>query len=145
MAYSKGLKRCGWLTDRGRCLVLVPDRKHTYCPKHQEIYERQGRSRRAEKRSSGFYSRVAWKKLRSSQLNLEPFCTLCDLPGDTVDHITPHQGNPDLFFDSSNLQTLCKRCHDAVTTLESRLKAQGKTSIEIGQIKRKQRKTNAIH
>jgi 5-methylcytosine-specific restriction endonuclease McrA len=29
-----------------------------------------------------------------------------------ADHIVPHRGNPRLFFDLHNLQTLCKTCHD---------------------------------
>lgn len=29
-----------------------------------------------------------------------------------VDHIKPHRGNELLFFDPTNLQSLCKPCHD---------------------------------
>lgn len=29
-----------------------------------------------------------------------------------VDHIVPHKGNPVLFWSRSNLQSLCKLCHD---------------------------------
>ncbi len=29
-----------------------------------------------------------------------------------ADHVVPHRGNPRLFFDLGNLQTLCKSCHD---------------------------------
>ncbi|WP_312032689.1 HNH endonuclease [Sinorhizobium psoraleae] len=47
----------------------------------------------------------------------EPLCRFCleveDVTAaDTVDHITPHRGQLDLFFDPSNLQSLCKSCHD---------------------------------
>lgn len=31
-----------------------------------------------------------------------------------VDHIRPHRGDPDLFFDPSNLQAVCKQWHDTV-------------------------------
>jgi len=30
------------------------------------------------------------------------------------DHIKPHRGDERLFWDPSNLQTLCKSCHDTV-------------------------------
>ena len=30
-----------------------------------------------------------------------------------VDHIKKHGGNERLFFDSTNLQSLCKQCHDS--------------------------------
>ena len=32
-----------------------------------------------------------------------------------VDHIVPHRGDPKLFWDPDNWQTLCKRCHDKKT------------------------------
>ena len=35
-----------------------------------------------------------------------------------VDHIQPHRGDPKLFWDQSNWQSLCKRCHDKKTGLE---------------------------
>ncbi|MFG1256325.1 HNH endonuclease signature motif containing protein [Xanthobacter flavus] len=28
------------------------------------------------------------------------------------DHVRPHRGDPALFWDEGNLQTLCKPCHD---------------------------------
>ncbi|MEY4427219.1 MAG: hypothetical protein RL535_1517 [Pseudomonadota bacterium] len=30
-----------------------------------------------------------------------------------VDHIKPHRGDMSLFADPSNLQSLCKQCHDS--------------------------------
>jgi len=30
-----------------------------------------------------------------------------------VDHMKPHRGDPVLFFDFDNTQSLCKRCHDS--------------------------------
>lgn len=48
-----------------------------------------------------------------------PFCVYCDqqgriIPATVVDHIIPHRGDKSLFFDTKNLQSLCKTCHDAV-------------------------------
>jgi 5-methylcytosine-specific restriction protein A len=35
-----------------------------------------------------------------------------------VDHIIPHKGDKDLFWDSNNWQPLCKTCHDEKTARE---------------------------
>ena len=39
-----------------------------------------------------------------------------------VDHVTPHRGDKKLFWDESNWQALCKRCHDKKTMTEDRYK-----------------------
>lgn len=36
------------------------------------------------------------------------------VPADTVDHIRPHRGDPVLFWDYGNLQSVCKACHDGI-------------------------------
>lgn len=64
------------------------------------------------------YSTKAWKQLRKAQLQAMPFCVFClrlgiRSPATVADHITPHKGNKDLFFDPCNLQSLCKTCHDS--------------------------------
>ena len=67
--------------------------------------------------------------LRPEQLMREPFCRICAArypPGDprhrtratVVDHIVPHRGDWARFIDRSNLQSLCKPCHDAKTARE---------------------------
>jgi 5-methylcytosine-specific restriction protein A len=35
-----------------------------------------------------------------------------------TDHITPHRGNPALFWDESNHQSLCASCHNAKSQTE---------------------------
>ena len=143
MGYSKGYKRCGWLTERGPCLTLVPDRKHVYCEKCTQLYHQKFRQRIDNARQGdNFYNKAAWKRLRTYQLHSEPFCAVCSSPGNTIDHIIPHRGDANLFFDSSNLQTLCKRCHDSETALEMNLRRCGKSDRQIGNIKRKMRRTN---
>ena len=42
-------------------------------------------------------------------------------PADTVDHIKPHRGDAELFWDRDNLQSLCHSCH-----------SKHKTNIELG-------------
>jgi 5-methylcytosine-specific restriction endonuclease McrA len=69
------------------------------------------------------YSKQSWKVLRESFLSTYPLCKVCQQLGvirvaTIVDHITPHKGNSDLFFDADNLQSLCKRHHDKKTNAE---------------------------
>jgi 5-methylcytosine-specific restriction enzyme A len=35
-----------------------------------------------------------------------------------VDHITPHKGDRQMFWDRSNWQSLCHRCHSRKTARE---------------------------
>lgn len=63
------------------------------------------------------YDTARWKRLRLHQLSQEPLCRFCLLIEDvteatTVDHVKPHRGDVDLFYDPTNLQSLCKPCHD---------------------------------
>src|SRR5678809_56739 len=65
------------------------------------------------------YDTRRWKALRLYQLGTEPLCRYCKeagriTPACFVDHIIPHKGDVDLFFDASNLMSLCKPCHDSV-------------------------------
>ena len=94
-----------------------------YCNRHadQAIEDRrQHDARRGTAAQRGYGSK--WQKRRRLFLALHPLC--CDPhtrhPGVTVaanvvDHIKPHRGDEKLFWDASNLQPLCKPCHDAKT------------------------------
>lgn len=56
-----------------------------------------------------------WRVARVAFLREHPFCVHC-LPlyvaATVVDHIVPHRGDQQLFWDKSNWQPLCKVCHD---------------------------------
>ncbi|MAA66776.1 MAG: HNH endonuclease [Alteromonadaceae bacterium] len=43
-----------------------------------------------------------------------PHCLGKFVKGEVVDHIEPHRGDAKIFFDSRNLQTLTKLCHDSM-------------------------------
>lgn len=63
------------------------------------------------------YDTKRWKALRLYHLGVEPLCRLCKqsekiVTACIVDHVIPHKGNLDLFWDDENLQSLCKTCHD---------------------------------
>ena len=69
------------------------------------------------------YKLKAWKDvLRPRQLAKEPFCRFClqlgyEVIATVADHITPHRGDPDLFF-TEELQSLCETCHNGVKQRE---------------------------
>lgn len=82
-----------------------------------------GKSWRAGKNSGerGYGSR--WQKARHYFLLKHSLCVYCEKQGRTtaatvVDHIKPHKGDMELFWDSSNWQPLCKMCHDSIKARE---------------------------
>lgn len=59
----------------------------------------------------------AWTKARKSYLAKNPLCVMCTAAkrvtaANVVDHIVPHEGNQELFWDETNWQVLCKMHHD---------------------------------
>ncbi len=92
------------------------------CGTHERQLKREyGRIRRI---SSGpvLHSSYAWQKASRQFLRANPICREC-LKSDRIsvsavtDHIVPHRGDLTLFWDRSNWQPLCKRCHDRKTAL----------------------------
>lgn len=64
------------------------------------------------------YKTAEWQRLRAGQLRLHPLCRMClalqsMVPATVVDHVRPHRGDLALFRDPTNLQSLCKLCHNA--------------------------------
>lgn len=108
----KPLKPCKYIG----CPKLV---EYKYCEEHKKFNqsERYSASRR------GYDS--TWKKARERFLKVNPLCVKCKETGSlvrstVVDHIKPHRGNKSLFWDESNWQALCKKCHDKKTMTEDR-------------------------
>lgn len=73
-----------------------------------------------------WYHTARWKRLRQSVFVRDGFA--CQWPGcgridgDTsrlvADHKVPHRGCAALFWDETNVQTLCKPCHDSAKQRE---------------------------
>ena len=77
----------------------------------------QSKSREAFAPWRAWYRTARWAKLRAKVLNRDNYtCRLCGRtapsPDLVADHITPHRGNPALFWcPLSDIQTLCSQCH----------------------------------
>jgi len=78
--------------------------------------------RPAPDRSAGprLYDSLAWRRASKGFLAEHPLCRDCYgrslvVPAEVVDHVTPHRGDPALFWDRTNWQPLCKPCHDRKT------------------------------
>ncbi len=64
-----------------------------------------------------------WQQESKIFLRYNPLCVRCEELGETVgaevvDHIVPHKGDMELFWDVGNWQSLCKKCHDRKTATE---------------------------
>ncbi|MGG6311577.1 HNH endonuclease signature motif containing protein [Paenibacillus macerans] len=64
-----------------------------------------------------------WRAERADFLAKNPVCKTCLDAGKlsaatVVDHIVPHKGNKELFWDRSNWQPLCASCHSEKTARE---------------------------
>jgi 5-methylcytosine-specific restriction protein A len=96
-----------------------------FCTNHEKSNSRveQARERdkfRAQQPYRKLYHSAWWRKLRKYKLSLNPVCENlvfgepCHNWANTVHHKIDHKGNTKLFCDLSNLQSLCKSCHDAL-------------------------------
>lgn len=93
--------------------------KGVYCEEHAEhnpsrIYDRK-RGNATERGYNG-----EWRVERKRFLSAHPLCVEClkknRLTAATVvDHIIPHRGDMELFWDRNNWQSLCKAHHDKKT------------------------------
>jgi 5-methylcytosine-specific restriction enzyme A len=64
-----------------------------------------------------------WQRYRLTFLAEHPLCVECRrngqlFPATVVDHVKPHRGDYELFWDPSNHQGLCRSCHDRKTATE---------------------------
>jgi 5-methylcytosine-specific restriction protein A len=101
-------------------LVAHPGR----CPRHQQaksIEDAKAASGRRNAYQRGYDRR--WAQARRLWLLASPLCRYCQTEGKTVaatvvDHIRPHKGDQALFWDHTNWQSLCARCHNHKTARE---------------------------
>jgi 5-methylcytosine-specific restriction endonuclease McrA len=66
---------------------------------------------------AGLHGTMRWRRVAKYQLRDHPLCAFClkrgrVTPASVADHIEPHKGDQDLFWNGA-LQSLCKLCHDS--------------------------------
>ena len=67
------------------------------------------------------YKTAAWRRRRLHQLSKEPLCWMCSAqgvvtPASTVDHVTPHRGDPAAFL--GPVRSLCSTHHSSTKQRE---------------------------
>ncbi|SKB05146.1 HNH endonuclease [Sporosarcina newyorkensis] len=96
---------CRTLTSEGRC------------EEHRHYYNRY----RGTTTQQGYGYR--WQQARKGYLQDNPLCVICREQGirtaaNVVDHIIPHRGDTELFWNRRNWQPLCSSCHSRKTAME---------------------------
>lgn len=100
----------------GNCAKLT---EGTYCVEHMVLHKED----RPSTANRGYNAK--WRTARIRYLKSHPLCVRCTeknrlTPATVVDYINPHRGDPVLFWNQRNWQTLCKPCHDKKTMTEDR-------------------------
>lgn len=111
MSPSRPLKPC----NHPRCPELTTE---AYCEQHKKQSRKQSDEQRGTAHERGYNAR--WRKARLMYLRRNPICVECEQEGiakqaEVVDHIEPHKGDYDKFWNRKNWQSLCKRHHDIKT------------------------------
>ena len=102
------------------CGTLIGIREK-YCPAHASRKRvKQPFTKRSSTADGYGYQ---WQKARRVFLLNHPLCVECERQGyinaaTVVDHITPHKGDRELFWNQRNWQPLCKRHHSQKTARE---------------------------
>lgn len=121
------VRECSYPT----CNELIATDKR-YCSKHTQYEEKRTRERnktynerfRNRERNS-FYQSKQWQRVRNYVINRD--CYICQCCGSAVsdkkivDHITPLRVDKSKALNTSNLWSLCDRCHNRKTTLEEQI------------------------
>lgn len=116
-----------------RCRTGLTRERHGYCPACRTAVYREQDAQRGSAHSRGYTRR--WQTESRRFLAAHPLCRECHEAGQVttatvVDHIVPHRGDAQLFWDRDNWQPLCKRHHDAKT---ARGEAFGRTTSSLRQ------------
>jgi 5-methylcytosine-specific restriction protein A len=111
------------------CGALVFDGT-SRCPAHSKVGQFRGMSKDRPRQTwadsptgPSPYASAAWKRLRVAWLRAHPLCATCEKQGrlraaSEVDHVIPHCGSRLLFWDRSNLASICASCHSSKTSRE---------------------------
>ena len=97
-----------------------------YNPNAAKDYAKQLDQRRGTASERGYNS--VWRSFRNRFLKEHPLCAYCMredrvTTATVVDHIVPHRGDPALFWQQGNHQSLCQSCHSKVKQREEQKQA----------------------
>ena len=100
---------------------LLTTNKERLCDEHLKQRNQQIDEHRGSSTERGYDG--DWHKARTEYLRTHPLCVLCQKEGhitaaSVVDHIIPHHGDQELFWNQSNWESLCKHHHDVKTAKE---------------------------
>lgn len=93
-----------------------------YCQTHIKMEQSWGQRRIQRKQSTQWhhlYNSNKWRVAKNEFLKRYPYCVVCGALATVVDHVVPHRGNEDLFWDENNWQPLCTAHHGAKTMKEN--------------------------
>lgn len=99
----------------------MPWAPRTHRAEKQPPRNRQSISRR---RFAHLYDSARWRKCSRDFRKRFPICQKCEAagiikPSQLTDHVRPHRGNEELFWDESNWAALCNQCHNKKSAGES--------------------------
>jgi 5-methylcytosine-specific restriction protein A len=99
-------ERCARARERLKRLLMGKDYRSPEARENQKLYKL-----------------PAWKALRKQHLDAHPLCARHlergeVVPATVVHHVKAHKGNMALFLSPTNLESLCKPCHDGPTQKE---------------------------
>jgi len=114
---------------RNKLCRHITDNKNGFCPECQPMFKAREKAVRKNYETRRLPHVKVWLNskryinMRLRFIRKYPLCNHCSTLRNPVvatilDHITPHKGNYKLFWDYSNLQGLCKHCHDKKTAKE---------------------------
>lgn len=102
-----------------QCGKVVPSGAVCACEARRNR-ERKARfdAKRPNARQRG-YTRE-WERESKAFLSELPNCRRCGAPAALVDHIRPHKGDQQLFWNRDNWQPLCRPCHNSAKQSQER-------------------------
>ena len=88
----------------------------------------------SERYWSNWTGQRKWRKLRRAHLAREPLCREClkegkVTPATDVDHIEPHRGDKDKFWNGAK-QSLCAQCHGRKSAEENGKRVRPKIEVD---------------